>query len=898
MNPRRVAIAVSTIPVLAFLVLAAAPTHQMTKALLYKPGSQPPPDQPVEYRAVDQSLLESLDAVLLADYQTYSLVAMPASRIEGGFEEAANDGFGLQPRPDFDEVAVNGYTFSSDSLPSLPDGLSLQDYSGPVGLYIAQMIGPNRPEWEAALREYGEPIAYLPENAFLLRADPARVQALRTREGFQHLSVYQPAYKVGADLLTSNEPAEVVIQVDGGQDLASVKAILESIAGSFVAYEPAGPVRNAVLTVTPNELMALAALPEVLWIEPLGAASPSDERQALAAAGQVYRLAPTPTPAAWRPVAPVPTSTPSTYQKWMESKGFCTSTKTTNCWSYYTKVAVWDSGLDLNTSPNYPSDCLGGGDTSVRHPDMGSREWKFFCALGPIPPTPSPTPTPACYNVAWPGTPPPNAYVYSDYFGHGTAVTGVITGDPAVGVKAIPTPNLAYDDSWYQLGTGVAPLAQVITARIWNSQGSALVDLSAASVERLQTVIYNTLEPPPPPPTPTQASGRTLRFTNHSWNDGATAYTTLSQKFDMLVRDSDGAFDTYDRGITLVVSAGNTTDPCVPNATPPASAPVTSPANAKNVIAVGATDTWRPTDFYDWGQNCGGYADLGSIACYSNRGVAPDAGRFKPDLVAVGTRIGSLFTRTGYASGGCIVPPGLNDPNGGYYIREVGTSFAAPVVTGAAILTDAWYYYHPQTSNSLPSPAMIKALLVAHASALEWGTDNMTGQTLGVRPSTPQGWGRVNLDGLFQSQVSVKFFDEDHTQQGPRRFTPGEGSWTTSITVDRTKEVILVLSFTDRFAAANASPLYVNNLNVKVWDGMYYYLGNFFSADGYNTRLGPGFPGDSNNTVEMIRIRPNELVNSQVTVEVIPVAINGQAVPGLDGTTYNQDFALYVYNAS
>lgn len=481
--------------------------------------------------------------MLVADYQTYSLVVMPADRIESGIEEAARAGFGLQPRPDFDEIGVNGCRFPSSSRPThLPDGLTIQDYQGPVGLYIVQMIGPNRPEWEAALREYGEPIAYLPENAFVLRADPTRVQALRTRDGFQHLSVYQPAYKVRADLLDAYEPVNAVVQLDGGQDLAGVTAILESIAGGFVAYEPSGPVRNAVLTVTPNELKALAALPEVLWIEPLGEVGPSDERQALAAAGQVYRLAPTPTPAAWRPIAPVPTPTPGTYQTWMESKGFCTSTKTTNCWSYYTKVAVWDSGLDLNTSPNHPSDCLGGGDTRVRHPDMGSREWKFFCALGPVPPTPNPTPTPACYGVAWYGTPTPAAYVYSDYLGHGTAVTGVIAGDPVAGVKAtpappLPTPNPAYDDAWYQLGTGVAPLAQVITARIWNNQGGALLgDMSAAAVERLQTVIYNTLEPPPPPPTPTQVSGRTLRFANHSWNEGSAAYTTLSQTFDKLVR--------------------------------------------------------------------------------------------------------------------------------------------------------------------------------------------------------------------------------------------------------------------------------------------------------------------------------------------------------------------------
>lgn len=47
-NPRRVAVATFTIPVLALLILGAASTDYTIKAVLYKPGSQPPADQPVE----------------------------------------------------------------------------------------------------------------------------------------------------------------------------------------------------------------------------------------------------------------------------------------------------------------------------------------------------------------------------------------------------------------------------------------------------------------------------------------------------------------------------------------------------------------------------------------------------------------------------------------------------------------------------------------------------------------------------------------------------------------------------------------------------------------------------------------------------------------------------------
>ena len=53
---------------------------------------------------------------------------------------------------------------------------------------------------------------------------------------------------------------------------------------------------------------------------------------------------------------------------------------------------------------------------------------------------------------------------------------------------------------------------------------------------------------------------------------------------------------------------------------------------------------------------------------------------------------------------------------------------------------------------------------------------------------------------------------------------------------------------------------------------------------------------DMDNNVELIRIRPGDLVGSSFTIEVVPSIINGQAVPTLDGGSPNQDFALYVYN--
>jgi len=89
----------------------------------------------------------------------------------------------------------------------------------------------------------------------------------------------------------------------------------------------------------------------------------------------------------------------------------------------------------------------------------------------------------------------------------------------------------------------------------------------------------------------------------------------------------------------------------------------------------------------------------------------------------------------------------------------------------------------------------------------------------------------------------------------------------------------------------------VNDVNLLVRDGDYYDLGNTFDSSACSLRLNVGLAGDSHNTVELIRIRAGEIVGGDFTLEVTPISISGKAVPALDGTSSNQDFAVYVYNA-
>jgi hypothetical protein len=105
------------------------------------------------------------------------------------------------------------------------------------------------------------------------------------------------------------------------------------------------------------------------------------------------------------------------------------------------------------------------------------------------------------------------------------------------------------------------------------------------------------------------------------------------------------------RGITVVVSMGNDG---------PAQRTLSTPADGDSVVAVGAEDS------------------TGALATFSSRGPTAD-GRIKPDVTAPGVQVWVVNTQ---ASGG--------------FGRLNGTSFAAPLVAGAAALLRE---IHPQLTG-------------------------------------------------------------------------------------------------------------------------------------------------------------------------------------------------------
>ncbi|MFO7676843.1 MAG: S8 family serine peptidase, partial [Thermoplasmatota archaeon] len=225
-----------------------------------------------------------------------------------------------------------------------------------------------------------------------------------------------------------------------------------------------------------------------------------------------------------------------------------------------------------------------------------------------------------------------------------------------------------------------------------------------------------------------------------SWGSGT--YIESDNAYDKAVRDADGS-EPGNQPMVVTVSAGNSGSSYKTTG---------SPGNAKNVITVGATESYMP-DSSTYGNTCnnGDGINPDKVVGFSSRGWTAD-NRVKPDIVATGQAI--LSASTPIVSYSKLYGIYTEDSR---YEWCSGTSMSNPAVAGAAAVTVHWYEIN---HGSRPSPAMVKALLINTAHDL----DDANGNT-GPIPNRDEGWGMVDISKLtFPKNNPVPFylFDQEH----------------------------------------------------------------------------------------------------------------------------------------
>jgi hypothetical protein len=722
---------------------------------------------------------------LIEDYGAFSLLSAPSQIADFITTEGRS---GAAVRDDMNVIQLRAGAFDTTETEPATSARLADPVPANEQLYLVQMVGPVKQEWFDRLQEAAKIVSYVPNNAYLVRADAAAIEQLRgtgSEKGFiQWSGVFKPAYKIAPELaLNSGEEAVVTVQI---ATTAQTPTDIQRIAGITREY-PIGEAvsvmsyTNVRIKVDSSELAEIARIGNVVWIEPWRVPELLDERQGLIVAGRftgTNQLA------------------PPGYLNFIRSKGLDATPDFI--------VDVSDSGIDQGIL-----------DPAVLHRDFlnqaGLARIVYARLLGE--------------NVIEGFT--------NDISGHGTVNASIVGG-----YNVIPAFPFA-DSDGYSFGMGVHPFVKIGVSKIFNPEytNPNIIDM----VERMYR------------------DG--ARISSNSWGAYNNGYTTDSQLYDSLVRDARRT-DPGNQELTVLFASGNKG----------AGGNLSTPATAKNVITVGASENFRPTGIDGCGINSDGADDILSLIKFSSAGPAID-GRIKPEIVAPGTHIQAAQSQDrGYTGGGVCGPRGF--PSGqSFYTWSSGTSHSTPAVAGAAALIRQFFQ---NSTGRPPSPAMVKAFLTNSTSYMSgfMGGDNLPGHN--------QGWGLLNV-GQALDGVPRNMIDQTEVFGATGNVTTIHGRVS-----DPSKPFRVTLAWTDAPGTPSANPV-VNNLDLQVDVNGRNYQGNRF--------LGPisveGGPPDALNNLESVWLAPG--VTGEFTVRIIAANITGDGVPGNSDTT-DQDFALVIYN--
>lgn len=316
----------------------------------------------------------------------------------------------------------------------------------------------------------------------------------------------------------------------------------------------------------------------------------------------------------------------------------------------------------------------------------------------------------------------------------------------------------------------------------------------------------------------TQDAGAGARVHSNSWGGGSTLYNQWCVDIDKFMYDDEDQLVVF-----AVINAGG----------------VKNPENAKNLLAVGAS------------------GDTPNQANYCSGGSGPTSdGRRRPEIMATG----------------CSVFSAVNSGAVCDFAADQGTSMACPLVAGSAVLVRQYFmsgYYPTGAANAVdsctPSGALIKAVLINSAV-------DMTG--IAGYPSNQEGWGRMLLDNaLYFSGDSRKLARLADVRNASGMAT-GETRTFTGLINSSAEPLRITLAWTEKQAALNANPTYINNLDLEVTVNSTLYRGNDFAAGQSTT----GGPSDTKNNVEQVLLLAPPVGPFSVTVRA--TAVN---TPGLQG---------------
>lgn len=527
----------------------------------------------------------------------------------------------------------------------------------------------------------------------------------------------------------------------------------------------------------------------------------------------------------------------------------------------------------------------------------------------------------------------------ADFYPHGTLTTAVAAGFLRAGGS-----QPARDAEGYAFGQGIAPGARIAMSKVFD-EGSCAEEVQpkrkfrgdagdlAVSVNWLRYSLVALSQPVSAVPLAEFVFGAGASLYNHSWN----AYTGAYEQLDMILDESARSQSAHsfdfgtDGGSANKITGGASAATHIVSAGNRALHVVGSPGLAKNVITVGATETFNQVVAFNpppppsnpcVGLGANEADNTHQMAAYNSSGTP--SGRLKPEFVAPGNRVYGPLS----AARDPQVTPDCPSLDAGCARAVIGhesefavtrgTSFAAPVAAGVAALVRAWREGVP--GGSAPSPALLKAILAVGAKSLVTYVEpngrccyehldsgnNLTLTcweecgNMGPAPDPVQGWGGISLERFFRSEDNYRFVEQG-TESGSGDTVLGVGGqWTSDelTVVDPTRPVRIALAWTDPLSGSVADGELVNDLDLEVHAvsecPTYVWRGNLTGSREFSVRNPEeGSEGDRKNNLETVVIDAQGKGGGlPVGITKVRVVVKGRAMAGAP-----QDFALAVENA-
>lgn len=770
------------------------------------------------------------------------------------------------------------------------------------GAYIVQANTAPTAAFQEMLKNAGaEIVAYVPNNAFLVKAGRDVAAKVGNFAGVNSVLPYEPYYKLDLRLMkfaVDNEtmPDDAWLRVTFFPGASTT--VLAPLANQISAKENSPFGEQILVQAKPGTLADLAQLPEVQIIEPWNPR---------VAANDLTRVA----------------------------LGISENTTTNRNHYGLSGRDVWVNINDIGVDKTHPS--LQGrvfyNNSNGTGPDDGSVD---FDGHG----------THVAATIA--GRPAVNIFDNMRAIGTNSLRTNIVVETDDEG-NAIRT-NLTVDSSLTTADfRGMAHEAKLFVLSTDSSPGVTDPVTDTYIIETAARTNYQTLK----------RTNETL-ISNNSWNyANTTDYDSQAARFDAATRDALPD-DTAPQPITFVFAAGNqgfggedgqSGEPGT----------IASPGTAKNVITIGALEAPRfiaesltnvetRIEIGDDGQKQTNKVtnlvqifrpstdSADQVASFSSRGnvgigVEGQSGRFKPDLVAPGTFIWSARSTNWNLTNDFATNNPMYDVLSNLnavaskYRYDSGTSFSAPGVSGLLALVQE-FFSHTLTADKRRnlSPAMMKALLLNTARPVNSLYDYDPRGTINY-----QGWGLVDLRNLITTTyddqdrpgpATLQAFPEDRwplrlIDQSPTNAlaTGEERTWNIKVHTNALAAPLrFTLVWTDPPGNPQVGVKLVNDLDLTVEVAGRVYRGNDFVAGSTTTVGRPPYDGlavddpnrDSVNNVEKIIIgdplslpKTNNLPTTDFTIRVSGRRVNVKAVNDYYNVTGRsneivQDYALVV----